>query len=190
MSGECEDLDAFLADGLSPHDRVRYERHLAACETCREAANQQHWIDLLLSSPERLELERVSPALRSSVRVSIASRVRQARLVACGLAGAAALVIAVGWTVALSRHAAYSPADQIAETGNRDNEPSPSPSLRGRGKAEAPRAVFVGGMDVITVPVASRHPNVTIVRVYPTYQSTLASQSPSEESDADYSNGG
>ncbi|HEY3391220.1 MAG TPA: zf-HC2 domain-containing protein [Lacipirellulaceae bacterium] len=190
MSVECENLDPYLAHDLSPDDSDRYEAHLHACDACREAISEQRWIDALLGSPERLELERVSPALAGSVRDSILSRRRRARLVACGLAAAAMFVIAVGWTAVLNRQATGPALNQIAGTTLPDNELSPSPSLRTRGTAEAPRAVFVGGTDVITVPVPSRHPNVTIVRVYPTYQSSLAPQSPSDESDADIFNGG
>jgi hypothetical protein len=80
--------------------------------------------------------------------------------------------------------------NQLTETATRNYEPSPSPSLKGRGNIEVPRAVFVAGPDVIAMPVASRHPNVTIVRVYPTYQSSLAAQAASDDSDADIFNGG
>jgi Putative zinc-finger len=190
MSVECENLDAFLANDLSPVDGNRFEAHLHRCDACREAINEQRWVDALLGSPERLELERVSPAFAGSVRDSILSRRRRARLIACGLAAAAVLVIAVGWTAVLNGPARDPVAHQIAETAVRDNEPSPHPSLEGRGSENPPRAVFVSGPEVIAVPVASRHPNVTIVRVYAIYPSSIASPAASDESDADYFNGG
>jgi hypothetical protein len=56
--------------------------------------------------------------------------------------------------------------------------------------AESPRATFVGGPDVLVVPVASRHPNVTIVRVYPTYQPSYDAQANAEHFDPDQFNGG
>jgi anti-sigma factor RsiW len=189
MSAECEYLDAFLAEDLSPGDSNRFEVHLHRCDACRDAINEQRWIDALLGSPERLELEPVSPALAGSVRDSILSRRRQARLIACGLAAAAVLVIALGWMAVLNRQARGPAANQIAGTTLPDNEPS-NPSLKRIVTAEAPRAVFVGGPDVLVVPVASRHPNVTIVRVYPTYQSSFAAKATSDETDADYFNGG
>ncbi len=191
MIAECENLDAFLDAELSPAESDRFDAHMHVCEKCQEAVNQQRWIDALLCSPERFELEPVSAALSRSVLNSI-SRRRHARLVACGLAAAAVLVIAVGWTAALNRQAT-APAvnhNQVAEKAVRHDEPSPSPSLKGRGIAEAPRATFVAGPDVLAVPVASRHPNVTIVRVFPAYQSSLAPEAASDESDADYFNGG
>ncbi|HJS08444.1 MAG TPA: zf-HC2 domain-containing protein [Pirellulales bacterium] len=190
MSVECENLDAFLAGDLSPVDSNRFEAHLHSCDACREAINEQRWIDALLGSPERLVLEPVSSALTGPVRDSILSRRRQSRLVACGLAAAAVLVIAVGWTTVLNGPARDPVAHQVAETAVRDNESSPRPSVQGRGSEKPPRSVFVGGPDVIAVPVASRHPNVTIVRVYATYPSSMASPAASDESDADYFNGG
>jgi anti-sigma factor RsiW len=189
MSAECKKFDAFLDGDLSPEDRERYEAHLHLCEVCREAVNQQRWIDDLLASPERLELEPVPANLSQSMRKLI-SRRRQARLVACGLAAAAVLVIAVGWTAALNRQASVAAVNQITETVVHKVEPSPSPSLKGRGTAALPQATFVAGPDVLAVPVASRYPNVTIVRVYPTYESSFAAKATSDDSDADYFNGG
>jgi hypothetical protein len=191
MSVECDNLDAYLVGDLSPGDRLHYERHLVACETCRGSLDQQHWIDGLLSSSERIELELVTPALSRSVRDSLALRRRQARLVACGLAAAAALVLALGWTAALMLNRQEAgPTQNLAEAATRKGDPSPGTSIGGRGNEEAPRAVFVAGPDLLALPVASRHPNVTIVRVYPTYQSSLAAQAASDDSDADYFNGG
>jgi predicted anti-sigma-YlaC factor YlaD len=189
MSTECEYLDAFLDGDLSSEVRDLYEAHLHLCEACREAVNQQRWIDDLLSSPERLELIPV-PANVSQPLRNLISRRRQVRLVACGLAGAAVIVIAVGWTAALNWQARVAAVNQIVEASVVEHEPSPSPSLQERGTADAPQATFVAGRDVLAVPVASRYPNVTIVRVYPTYQSSFAAKAMSDESEADYFNGG
>jgi anti-sigma factor RsiW len=189
MSAQCEKLDAFLDGDLSPDDCERFEAHLHLCEPCRQAVSQQLWIDALLGSPERLEIEPLPAALSQAVRNAVSCR-RKARLVACGLAAAAVLLIAIGWTLALNRQATVATSDNVVENVAREDEPSPSPSLGGREKAETPRATFVAGPDVLAVPVASRHPNVTIVRVYPTYQSNLAPQSTGEESNADYFNRG
>jgi putative zinc finger protein len=189
MSAECEKFDAFLDGDLSPRDRERYQAHLRLCEACHDAVNQQRWIDDLLSSPERLELELVPADLSQSMRKSILGR-RQARLVACSLAAAAVLLIAVGWTAVLNRQASVAAVNQITKTLVHKVEPFPNPSLKGSGTADAPQATFIAGPDVLAVPVASRYPNVTIVRIYPTYQSSLASQATSDESDADYFNGG
>jgi hypothetical protein len=190
MSNECDNLDAYLADDLLPALRERFEGHLVVCETCRETVNQQGWIDALLCSPERLELEPVPPVLMESVRDSIALHRRKARLVACGLAAAAVLLVAVGWTATLNLQARIPAVNEFAEVTVKESEPSPNPTLHGRGTAEAPRATFVGGPDVLAVPVASRHPNVTIVRLYPTYKSSPASQAASDDADADLFNGG
>jgi hypothetical protein len=187
MNAECENLDAFLDGDLSPQDRERYHAHLRLCEACHDAARRQRWIDNLLSSPERLELELVPAELGQPVR-NLISRRRQARLVACGLAAAAIFVVAVGWTTVLNRQAGVAAINQIVKTSVVDSEPSPNPSLKGR--AEAQQATFIAGPDVLAVPVASRYPNVTIVRVYPTYQSSFAAHATSDESNADDFNGG
>jgi anti-sigma factor RsiW len=189
MNDECENLDAFLDGELSRAKSDRYEGHLHVCKSCREALNQQRWIDGLLGSPERLELEPVSAALSRSVRNTF-SRRWKTQLAACGLAAAAVLVVAVGWTAVLNRQARIPISNQVIENVAREDEPSPNPSLRGRGMAEAPRATFVAGPESLAVPVASRHPNVTIVRVYPTYKSSLTSPATGDESDTDYFNGG
>ena len=54
---DCENLDAFLADDLSPSEVSRFTAHLHECASCRDAVDQQGWIDGLLSSPILTELE-------------------------------------------------------------------------------------------------------------------------------------
>jgi Putative zinc-finger len=178
MSEQCQHFDAFAADELSPNDAERFESHLDQCDACREAIDQQGWIENLLRSPTRLELEPVSPALSESFRKSILSR-RRARRTACGLAAAAGLVIAAGWTAVLNRQAWFPAGQEMAGARIGGEEPSRNPSLKGSGIAEPPRSTFVGGPDLLVVPVASRHPNVTIVRLYPTYQPEFSSASES-----------
>jgi hypothetical protein len=190
MIGECENLDAFLANDLSPGDSDGFEAHLLVCDTCLVAVNEQRWIDGLLRSPARIELEPLPATLQEAVCNSILTRRRHARLVACGLAAATVLVVAVGWTVVLNRQSRVPDASQIAKGAVRDEERSSSPTLKERGMEKAPRATFVAGPDVLAVPVASRHPNVTIVRVYTTYQAGLAAKASADDAEADFFNGG
>ena len=187
-SSECENLDAFLDDELGVDAARHFEAHLRECAACREAIDEQRWIDSLLHSSAAVQLETAPDKILESVRTSIARR-RRAMLAACGLAAAAAVVIvAIGWTSLLNRQAIGPTASPLATTT--------VPSHPGR-TATPPRATFVGGPDVIVVPVESPHPDVTIVRVYPTYQSPYAAQANVERPHAedefawpDGSNGG
>jgi len=72
--------------------------------------------------------------------------------VACGLAAAAVMLIAVGWTLQRSGHTPGRPTEIAAI----DRHVAP--------------AVFVGGDELIVVPVVSQDPSVTIVQLYPTYR--------------------
>ena len=173
VTHECEDLDAFLADDLPPNAAKRFAAHLAQCAACREATEQQRWIDGLLKSPLREELESPPAAVASAVRASIVRRHRRVRVIAGGVAAAAAILLAAGW-IALWKQPDHRVAKQSAVALRDAAEPSPGPSRRGTGAVEPPRATFVGDSDLIVVPVASRVPSVTIVRVYPTYQAEHA----------------
>jgi predicted anti-sigma-YlaC factor YlaD len=95
-NNDCNQLDAYLTDDLSVDDARRFESHLKECSTCREAIDEQNWIDNLLRSPVRTQIERAPATIRDSFRSSLSGR-RRVLQVACGLAAAAVLVVAVGW---------------------------------------------------------------------------------------------
>lgn len=168
----CKNLDAFLADDLSPSDATRFTAHLHECKRCRNAADQQHWIDGLLRSPLVARIE-VPPELILTGTVSRAARRRrQTQFIACGLAAAAAVAVAIGWTVMLNRPANNPTAIAVNDVADAQAH-IPSP-------AKPPRSTFVGGPNVLVVPVESRHPNVTIVRIFPTYRPDLSAQANAE----------
>ena len=189
MNSKCEKLEPFLSGDLRDDDALRFEAHVHECEACRDAIGQQHWIDGLLRSHTRIELEPAPEGVSKTVCVSMMRR-RYARLAACGLVAAAVLFVLAGWIFMLNRQARDAAEPVIARAFNAETEPSPDPSLTGRGLAEPLRAVFVGGPDLFVAAVESRNPNVTIVRLYPTYKPTLASDASVESSDADPFNGG
>jgi anti-sigma factor RsiW len=172
MKCACEKLEAFLADDLPTDAARRFEAHLAACAACRDAVEQQRWIDGLLRSPLRHELEAAPVGVAESVREAIWRRRRLARFFVGGFAAAAAILVAAGWTMFSARQSDRS-AFVVTEVVR---EPSPRPALEAKGNEPVPRAEFVGGPDVIVVPVETSHPNVTVVRVYPTYQPSYAVQ--------------
>jgi hypothetical protein len=183
---DCSNLDAHLLGDLPPDAVARFTAHLDQCEACREAIDQQQWIDGLLTSPLGCELESPSSTIIQSFCTTINSRRRQTRLIACVFATAAALAVAAGWT-ALNRQApAIGAPNGVAVTAVIDDVAHTAPQIG----ADPPHATFVGGADVLVVPVASRHPNVTIVRVYPTYQPSYNAQANAEYFDSDQFNGG
>ena len=94
---DCNKLDAYLADDLSVDDARRFESHLEACSACREAIDEQNWIDSLLQSPARIQIERTPAAILDSFHSSLSQRRHRVWQTACGLAAAAVLVVAVGW---------------------------------------------------------------------------------------------
>jgi anti-sigma factor RsiW len=187
MSHECNQLDAYLTGDLSGDDHARFETHLSQCEACREALDQQSWIDAMLQSPLRTQLEPVPANLVQRPVTAAPARGRRVLIAACGLASAAAVLIAV--SSSLLNRQELNNADQGSNIGSTAEAPSAN--------VESAPATFVGGPDVIAVPVASQHPEVTIVRIYPTYKPPRDDQTVAANSNTttnsnwpDYYNGG
>jgi hypothetical protein len=180
-NSECDNLDAFQAGELHADLAEQFAAHLPGCAECRASVDEQQWIDALLRSPLAANLESPSAEFTSSIKSTLAQSHQRAGLFACVFAAAAALAIAAGWTVWwISRDAsdvAEGADNQIlkppqlvqvhddAGVSPHANEAPPKPS---------PRAVVVGNADTLIIPVASPHPDVTIVRVYPVYQPQFA----------------
>lgn len=167
---ECDNLDAFLADALSQEVTSQFALHLDHCEECRNAVDEQRWIDGLLRSNSRVSLEPAPDSLRESFRAAAAPRRHQnTQLIACCFAAvAAAVVVAVGWTLTLSRQ-----ADEVAAGGDNGttNETTISQSDVRPAVAQGtqrPKATFIGTGDAIAVPIESSDDNVTVVQLYPT----------------------
>lgn len=158
MKIQCDKLDAYLGGDLPAETASRFERHLPGCESCRDAVAQQGWIDGLLSSPVRTELEPAPQGLIESARWSIAERRPRMRLAVCGLA-ATVIFVAIGG-LELNRQAR-------GRGGHGGEQADVAEVARGRVAADA---TFVGGADVIAVPIESHQADVTIVRIYPTYR--------------------
>ncbi len=186
MSQDCHNLDAYLSNDLSASDFTRFEDHLGLCEACREIVDQQNWIDTLLQSPLRTQLEPVPDNLIQQHTTATPPSRRRVLFAACGLASAATLLIALSlWQ--LNRQALNNPS----ETSNSRSALPPAD------EKPAPAATFVGGPDVLAIPIASRNPNVTIVQIYPTYQPPQEEKTVAAYSNAatnstwpDYYNGG
>jgi hypothetical protein len=161
----CDILDAYLADDLSPVDRARFEAHVPHCNACRDAMDQQRWIDGLLVSPLSNEQELPPIGLYGTIHSTIAGR-RRLKRISFRVAVAAVLIVAVGWTV-LSHRQAMLPEVQMQN--------AIAVATLDQAKISHP-ASFVAGPDAIAVPVESPDANVTIVRVYPVYREIFATR--------------
>ncbi len=144
---ECERLDEYLNGDLSEHQTPHFTAHLAACEPCRAAIDQQQWIDDLLRRSSTVETFPVG-VVQEIERGIVLSRKRRCAA-ACGLA---ALTAAASLLIALSIEPS-TPKSRDAQLTQRD---------------PTPVATFVGSDDMIVVQHESPYPNVTIVELYPT----------------------
>ncbi len=139
--------------------RAIFESHVEGCPACRDALDRQRWIDELLHSPERIQLEQPLAAIVDILRASVAQRRRRALQAAGGLAAAATVLIAVGLLV----------------RNRQANEPlkfeAPSVAVAQPAHAPAPvqpLATFVSTSDAIVLPLESSSADVTVMQVYPT----------------------
>jgi len=176
---DCNKVDAYLADELSADDGLRFESHLEVCGACREAVDEQHWVDSLLQSPIRTQLERTPATIFDSLRSSLSNRSHLLWQAACGLAAAAVFLIAFGW-IPVHHHVVHSnrsaTKDVAAAVVHTLNVPANVP----------PHATFVATTDAIVVPLESPSADVTVVQVYPTtnterrrrFEQSLSSASP------------
>ena len=207
MNRECDKLDAFLLGDLDGDEADGFARHLEACAACREATGQQRWLDGLLQSPVRAELEPVPEGITQTVHRSADRRSRRRRAAVGGLAVAATLAVAAGWTVWAGMWPQHPPAGQVAQSDGElagGQEPGGSPTARPQPPNLEPQpseritqAVVVGDEHTIVVPVESPYPNVTVVRVYREYKPARLKAPDLDESYPagnfsvpDYSNGG
>ncbi len=172
----CSNLDSFLLDDLPVEVALHFTAHLHECDSCRDAIDQQRWIDGLLTSPVCRELESPRGSLIESLRTTIVPRRRHTRLIVGLVATAAALAIAAGWTV-LNRQPSNITSASVVTPSSRED-------------ADSPRSFFIGGEDLLVVPVASQHPNVTIVRIFPTYQPNYDTHAVADPFEPDHFNGG
>ena len=178
----CATLDEYLAGDLSAADAAALESHLALCGDCRAAVDEQLWIDSLLRSPERMVVEPTPICMLRTLGAAVSRRRRRRGQLVAGTLAAAVLVLAISW---VAGNWGGKPIRQA-----RTEVPS-----RAETQARIEPAVFTGSDDSIVVPVASTYPNVTVVSVYPIYESDEtasleADDPPSEHSDFNEINNG
>ncbi len=165
----CSNLDSYLDGELSAAEAESFAIHLHGCVDCRESIAQQRWIEGLLRSPGAATMEAPPTDLAVVIRAAIAESRQRAGAVVVALAAAAALLLAVGWQLldrgdkpAVGELA--TPFLQIADS--RPNSIEQPTAVA----AEDPRVTVITGPDSLAVPIESPYPDVTIVRIYPTYQ--------------------
>lgn len=163
----CSDLDAFLADELTPSRQVAFERHLQGCPRCAAQVRLQHAIDQLLASADQ-QLEWPPEGLLWRIEQRCSARQRRYRLLRRALLvpAAAAAVGATLWLAAARAPHEPPPAPlgpPAAEPAHRRTAQDDS------AEPQRPRATVVvhPDSDLIALPVATRHPQVTIVWCYP-----------------------
>jgi anti-sigma factor RsiW len=155
----CRQLDAYL-DMELPSDATRaFVAHLAMCAACRDAVDEQRWIDELLRSDEAAAIE-TAPKIVALPTV----RTRRRRL-----ALAAAAVVIAATAVLLfplpGREGLGEGRPTNAQAPTPDRSPSSNHVATRQGSSSA---AFVSAGSSIAVPVASDDPHVTIVQLYPT----------------------
>ncbi len=156
MNELCSNLDDYLLGDLSPAGAGAFAQHLDGCEECREAIDEQRWIDDVLQASSQLETEVPPPHIAAELRAATILRESfRKRAITLAFASAAALLITVTW---LLYHPTGNTRKHVATTTDIPTTPEP------------PHAMFVAGGDAIAVPIKSRHPDVTIVRVYSKFQ--------------------
>ena len=153
-NSDCNKLDAYLADDLPVDEALRFESHFEECGACREAIDEQNWVDRLLQSPVR-----IPATILDSFHPSLSHRRRRVWQAACGLAAAAVLIIAVGW-LELNRQARLPSISKVQDVAVAETVQATAPSK--------PQATFVSSTDAIAVSLESPSADVTIVQVYPT----------------------
>jgi anti-sigma factor RsiW len=171
----CDRLDDFLDGALSPQELAVFRTHLESCAACREAVDQQRWIDALLTSNDAAAIESLPQSAPRTIPLPRSGR-RRALVAAASAAAIVALTASIVFPLAGKRglgegrptaashlppkptapDAAEPPSLQISV-----DHPSPSPPI-------SSSASFVSAGSAIAVPLASGDPQVTIVQLYPT----------------------
>jgi len=175
----CMLIDQYLVGDLAQDAAARFERHVAGCAECREAIDEQRWIDGLLQSPEAEALE-TAPATVTNRLSGQVVRFRRRTIIRRSMAVAAAASIAATalWQfVASSHHERQVAAPGFVRGSNnqagvrRAATPRQSQGLQMAETSPSTNenaATFMSTGDAIAVPVASDDAQVSIVKIYPT----------------------
>lgn len=169
---ECARLDAFLNGELGSEDAVRFEAHLPQCATCREAIEQQRWIDGALRADEVTGHAAPTTVLTAAADAIARRKQRLGRLLAGGLAAAASIALLAAWQLYEPNAAPGSAGASVTmpvDVVQREATPRRSRGVQEDAPTSAKSvATFTAGGGGIAIPVASDSPEVTIVQFYST----------------------
>ena len=161
MKIECNKLDSYLADDLPADDQAAFDSPSARLRRVSQydrPAAVGRWLVMLVHS---IAIEAVPSRLTVTFRSSLAQRRRSVRLATCGLAAAALLILAAGWT-AFHQRQSSKPTVSVAQALPPQVQHTPSPKVQ--------TATFVSNGDAIAIPLESPAADVTVVQVYPTIE--------------------
>jgi hypothetical protein len=157
IGSTCDLLDGFLGRWLSDEEQARFAAHLACCSICRQTVQENERLDNLLSHA-MVRWAPVPKTLVDRIEAGVYLARRRRRFTIAGLAAAAAILLCLlpAWRLLSRRAGQPTPMAPIAEVDRRPAQP-PSP----------PVVVTVHHADkVMTRPMESKNPNVTIIWVY------------------------
>ncbi len=165
----CDQLDDYLCGWLSPDEAAAYEAHLVDCGSCREECASQRRIDRLLAEAGAATAP-VPAGLRSRVDGRVRAARRRRMLGWAGAVTAAGLAIAFGiWT---TKNTVFLPREGRDTTQHASSEdhhiPSVAPPAGAVPPAVAVQVTMIDPSSAIAMPVESRHPDVTLIRIFPT----------------------
>ena len=163
----CNQLDEYLCGWLSPEEAAAFEAHLVDCADCQEDCALQRRIDRLLADGNAW-ITPVPVGLRSRVDRGIRTARRRRMLEWSSAIAAAAVALALGlWATA--KHS-FRDGQEMAQRQTGEGNSPVAIVARSEPPVPAARVTMVDPSSAIVMPVASHHPNITLVRVYPTIQ--------------------
>ena len=167
----CLPLDAYFNGELSRDMQKAFAAHLDRCEACRDAIDQQRWIDELLTSDAAARLE-MAPQLLAMSRRARLRRAWFSFAAAATLAALAALPLLLPRRGDAPGAGPLSSLDSTPTLSSIDGAVSPAPAAPLPTEA-IEVATFVSTGAAIALPAASPSPDVTVVQLYPTLPPSL-----------------
>jgi hypothetical protein len=158
----CEQIDGYLGKWLTEDQRSEFAAHLATCQDCRRAVQEQQQLECLLARATAAFVP-VPAGLSERIehRLSHAHH-RRSVAWATGFAAAAVLICTLAaWFVTQRAPVVRRARSPMAEVQPPPSEAKPDPR-------SLVHVTFQPPSDVIAVPQKTDNPSVTIIWVYPT----------------------
>jgi anti-sigma factor RsiW len=154
----CGHLDDYLADALTADERQTFVDHLAGCAACRQQVDEAECLHRLVAEAVVVG----NPVPTDLVgRIERRLRARRRRVVAWAGSAAAAVLVAAGMTVWLTRPPAP-PVEQAVTS-----RPAEKPPAAVTAAPPRVEVTVTSPEKIVAVPVKTRNPTVTVVWIYP-----------------------